>query len=256
MAWFDAAAAATNESIERSGRWRQVRTLQAGGTTTTVTSTGAPVVQFASNDYLGLSTHPAVVAAATAAAHRDGIGSGASRLIVGGRPVHDRLESALADWKRPDLENRAALLFPTGYAANLGALGAVAAAGDREQTVVFSDELNHASIIDGTRLGRLETEVYPHLDLVELEARLSGRTRRQAVVVSDAVFSMDGDVADVAALSRLCAEQDALLILDVARRRVRSHVRPRSRRDRADRRHTVQGARFARWLHRRHAAGG
>jgi 7-keto-8-aminopelargonate synthetase-like enzyme len=107
-------------------------------------------------------------------------------------------------------------VFPTGYAANLGVLGAVTTAGGRDNTVVFSDELNHASIIDGTRLGRMATDVYPHGDLEELGRRMRVRSRPHAVVVTDVVFSMDGDVTDVAALSRLCAEQEALLILDVA----------------------------------------
>lgn len=216
MGWFDETAAATNASIALSGRWRQVRTLQGGGTTTTVSATGTPVVHFASNDYLGLSTHPAVTAASAEAATSTGAGTGASRLIVGGRPVHDRLEEELANWKRPDLPNAAALLFPSGYAANLGVLGAVAAAGGVDHTVLFSDELNHASIIDGARLSRLATDVYPHGDLEALDIRLASRSRRQAVVVSDVVFSMDGDVADIGALSAMCARHDALLVLDVA----------------------------------------
>jgi len=216
MGWFDEAAKRANDGIERSGRRRTIRSLRAGGTTTTVTATGEPGVQFASNDYLGLATHPAVATAAADAAHEFGSGSGASRLVVGSRPVHDELEDALAAWKRPDLDDAAALLFPTGYAANLGTLGAIAAAAPYGDSVVYSDELNHASIIDGTRLSRIPTEVYAHLDLVDLESRLASRDARHAVVVSDVVFSMDGDVVDVARLSRLCAQYDAVLVLDVA----------------------------------------
>ncbi len=216
MGWFDEEASATNASIALAGRWRQVRTIQGGGPNTTISATGSPVVQFASNDYLGLATHPSVSEAAARAAIDVGTGAGASRLIVGSRPVHDRLEKALATWKRPDLPDAASLVFPTGYAANLGVLSAVATAGGRDNTVVFSDELNHASIIDGTRLARMATDVYPHGDLGELARRLQMRSRSRAVVVSDAVFSMDGDVTDIAALSQLCAAEDALLILDVA----------------------------------------
>ncbi|MGI9576771.1 MAG: aminotransferase class I/II-fold pyridoxal phosphate-dependent enzyme, partial [Microthrixaceae bacterium] len=221
MGWFEQATRRRSAEIRDEGRWRSVRTLGAGGTTTTVTATGKPVVQFASNDYLGLSMHPAVAEAAQSVARQVGFGSGASRLIVGGRREHDDLEAALAAWKRPNLAEAAALLFPTGYAANLGTLGAVGvaaatAAGAAENAVVFSDELNHASIIDGTRLSRLAVEVFPHLDLENLEARLAARSGRPSIVVSDVVFSMDGDVADIASLSAMCAAHDALLILDVA----------------------------------------
>lgn len=221
MGWFEEATRRRSAEIRDQGRWRSIRTLRSGGTTTTVTATGKPVVQFASNDYLGLSMHPAVAEAAASAAREAGSGSGASRLIVGSRREHDELEGALAAWKRPDLAGAAALLFPTGYAANLGTLGAVGAAaaaavGGQHDAVVFSDELNHASIIDGTRLSRLAVEVYPHLDLDDLRTRIAAREGRPTVVVSDVVFSMDGDVADVAALSGLCAAHDALLVLDVA----------------------------------------
>ena len=223
MGWFDEAVTRRSEQIREQGRWRSIRSLRTGGTTTTVTASGEPVIQFASNDYLGLSMHPAVAGAAQAAAREAGFGSGASRLIVGSRPEHDALEDALAHWKRPGSPDSAALVFPTGYAANLGTLGAVAAAAGvgggttgGEVPVIFSDELNHASIIDGTRLARLPVEVYPHLDLGDLEKRLVARGGKPSVVVSDVVFSMDGDVADIAGLSGLCATHDALLVLDVA----------------------------------------
>lgn len=221
MGWFEEATRRRTAEIRDQGRWRTIRTLRAGGTTTTMTATGEPVVQFASNDYLGLSMHPDVAEAAARAAKETGFGSGASRLVVGSRREHDQLEDALARWKRPDLEDSAALLFPTGYAANLGTLGAVGAAaaataGGPGKAVVFSDELNHASIIDGTRLSRLPVEVYPHLDLAELESRLAARSGAPSVVVSDVVFSMDGDVLDVAAMSSICARHGALLVLDVA----------------------------------------
>lgn len=205
------AVRARNGAIAESGRWRTVRTV-AGGSPRTRLVDGPEVVQFASNDYLGLSQHPALRAAAHRAIDEYGTGAGASRLIVGSRPVHDRLETQLADWQGRE----AALVFPTGFAANLGVLGALVDAGGRHDTVVFSDELNHASIIDGIRAARVGVEVVAHLDLDALADGLANRSRRHAVVVSDAVFSMDGDVADVDALADLCARHDATLILDQA----------------------------------------
>jgi 8-amino-7-oxononanoate synthase len=205
------AVKARNAAIADAGRWRTVRTLDTGSPRTRLAD-GTEVVHFASNDYLGLSQHPAVRDAAHAALDAYGTGSGASRLIVGGRPVHDQLEVALAAWQRTD----AAVVFPTGFAANLGIMGALVAAGGRDDTVVFSDELNHASIIDGIRAARADVVVFPHGDLDHLADGLAHRSRRHAVVVSDAVFSMDGDVAPVDDLAELCARHDAVLVLDEA----------------------------------------
>jgi 8-amino-7-oxononanoate synthase len=192
--WADWVAG-ESRAVEAAGQWREVRDLDEG------------LVSFASNDYLGLSRHPAVVAAAHAAIDRWGAGSGAARLVAGSRPVHAQLEAALAAWKGEP----AALLFPTGYAANLGVLATFAGPGVR----VLSDERNHASIVDGCRLSRAEVCVYRHCDLDHVEDLLRtapGRT----MVVSDTVFSMDGDAAPVAALARLCAGRGALLVLDEA----------------------------------------
>jgi 8-amino-7-oxononanoate synthase len=149
-----------------------------------------------------------VIAAAHAALDRWGSGSGSARLIVGSRPVHSELERALADWKST---GRAAL-FPTGFATNLGVLTTFGAPG----VLVYSDELNHASIIDGCRLARAEVAVYRHNDLDQLGALLRDRGARRALVVSDTVFSMDGDLADVDALIDLCRRESALLVLDEA----------------------------------------
>jgi len=164
------------------------------------------VTSFASNDYLGLSQHPGVMAAAHEALDRSGAGSGSARLIVGGRPVHRDLEEELAAWKGQDQ----AVLFATGFAANLGVLSVVGGPG----VTVLSDELNHASIIDGCRLSRSTVGIYRHRDLDHLGALLA--TAGRAVVVTDTVFSMDGDVADLTALAALCAEWGALLVLDEA----------------------------------------
>ena len=198
------------DTIRRDGRWRSVRTLDRGTPAATVVGTGDQIVSFASNDYLGLSQHPAVVGAAREALDTWGAGAGAARLIVGSRPVHDELESDLAAWKGTD----AAVLFPTGYQANLGVLGALSSVAPG--ALICSDELNHASIIDGARLSRGEVVVYPHRDLGALATMLESVGDRPAIVVSDSVFSMDGDLADVDGLAALCREHGALLVLDEA----------------------------------------
>jgi 8-amino-7-oxononanoate synthase len=200
-AWAEAELA----EVRAAGRWRSVRTLDARGPVGTLE--GRRVVAFASNDYLGLSAHPAVIAAAHAALDRWGAGSTAARLVVGARPVHAELESELADWKGCE---RAAL-FPTGYAANLGLLSALAGRG----TTVLSDELNHASIIDGSRLAHGDVVVFRHRDLDHLDRLLAAAPGRR-LVVTDSVFSMDGDAVDLPALAACCARHGALLVLDEA----------------------------------------
>jgi 8-amino-7-oxononanoate synthase len=193
-------------AIREEGRWRSVRSFDALGPTGTLAD-GTPVTSFASNDYLGLSAHPAVVAAAHEALDRWGTGSTASRLVVGSRPAHHDLEADLAAWKGTE----AALVFPTGYAANVGVLTALAGPGTR----ILSDALNHASIVDGCRLARGELTVVPHGDHDALAAALAADDR-PTVVVADSVFSMDGDAADVDGLAALCAEHGAALVLDEA----------------------------------------
>jgi 8-amino-7-oxononanoate synthase len=190
--WSDAEARA----IRDAGRWRAPRDVPPGA------------IVFASNDYLGLTQHPDVIAAARDALDRHGTGSGSARLIVGSRPIHGELEHALAEWKHTE---RAAL-FPTGFAANLGVLTTFGTRG----VLVCSDELNHASIIDGCRLAAADVAVYRHNDLDHLRRLLRDRGARRALVVADTVFSMDGDVADVDAIVELCAAEDALLVFDEA----------------------------------------
>jgi len=206
--WVDEACGA----VERAARWRAPKEFDARGHEGSLATggpvAGAPVVSFASNDYLGLATHPAVVAAAHDALDRWGAGAGASRLVTGSRPVHHRLEEALAEWKGCD----AAVVFPTGFAANLSVLSVFAGAGD---VVVHSDELNHASIIDGCRLARAQVRIVPHGDLGALDASLASAGGR-SVVVSDTVFSMDGDAADVDGLCAVAARHGALVVLDEA----------------------------------------
>ena len=158
------------------------------------------MVSFASNDYLGLSAHPAVVAAARQALTRWGAGSGASRLVTGSRPIHGELERELAAWKGTE----AAVCFPTGFAANLGVLSTLGGPGVR----ILSDELNHASIIDGCRLSRSALAVYRHRDMDHLAELLADAGDAHAaiptIVVTDSVFSMDGDIAPLDDLVVLC----------------------------------------------------
>jgi len=204
-AWAESEA----REIRESGRWRAPRDLDAFGVEGVLTGDGGRrLVSFASNDYLGLTAHPAVIAAAHDALDRWGAGSGSARLIVGARPIHRDLEHELAEWKR----TARSALFPTGFAANLGVLATFGTAG----AIAYSDELNHASIIDGCRLARADTAVYRHGDLEHLRTLLRNRSGRRALVVSDTVFSMDGDLADVPALLDLCAQEHALLVLDEA----------------------------------------
>jgi 8-amino-7-oxononanoate synthase len=203
--WDDRIRASLAQVVDE-GRWRAPREFDALGPTGLLE--GGRVVSFASNDYLGLSLHPGVVAAAQGALARWGAGSGASRLVTGSRPVHSELERELADWKGTE----AAVTFPTGFAANLGVLCTLGGPGVR----ILSDELNHASIIDGCRLARSALAVYRHRDMGHLDELLSDSAPMPTVVVTDSVFSMDGDVAPLDKLVNLCGRHNALLILDEA----------------------------------------
>ncbi len=216
-------------TVVEADRWRSPREFDALGPAGVLQ--GGAVVSFASNDYLGLSAHPAVVAAAHEALDRWGAGSGASRLVTGSRPIHGELERALAEWKGTE----AAVTFPTGFAANLGVLCVLGGAGVR----VLSDELNHASIIDGCRLSRSALAVYRHRDIGHLDellsadapAAASGAAAAPTIVVTDTVFSMDGDVAPVAELVDLCRRHGALLVLDEAHAVLGPDLPPAARAD-------------------------
>lgn len=202
---WSARATAELDALRGMSRFRQSVPFDGGGPKGVVQ--GRNVISFASNDYLGLASHPRVKAAAHAAIDEFGTGAMASRLVVGTRSLHLELEAALARWKSA----ARALVFPTGYAANLGVLATFG----REDVTIFSDALNHASIIDGCRLAKGKTVVYGHGDLEQL-AGLMSRTAGKKMVVSETVFSMDGDRVDVDGLANLCARQGALLVLDEA----------------------------------------
>lgn len=193
--------------VRRSGQWRALRPLRGCGPRFELDGVDR-VVSFASNDYLGLSAHSGVARACAVAADEWGCGTGSSRLIVGDRAIHHELEDLICQWKATE----AALVFPSGYQANLAALTTF---GSDPDCRIVSDELNHASIIDGARLARAEVCVYRHGDAAHAHS-LVRSARGRVIVVSDSVFSMDGDVAPVAELSELCANEGALLVLDDA----------------------------------------
>ena len=195
------------EELRERGLYRRLRLIE-GPQGPQVTLSGRPVLLLCSNNYLGLAEHPRVREAAAEAALRWGAGAGASRLISGNMEPHRALESALADFKGYE----SALLFGSGYLANTGAISALAGRGE----VVFSDELNHASIIDGCRLSRAETFIYRHNDLDHLGWGLSRAEGRGSLIVSDGLFSMDGDVASVQGLLELARRHGCRLMVDEA----------------------------------------
>ncbi|MGE4329735.1 8-amino-7-oxononanoate synthase [Diaphorobacter sp.] len=169
---------------------------------------GAPMLAFCSNDYLGLASHRALAEAACAATREFGVGSGGSPLVSGHSQANAALEEDLARF----VQLPRALYFYAGFAANVGIVPALVGAGD----ALFSDELNHACLIDGARLSRATVHRYPHADLAALGRLLAASPARRKLVITDAVFSMDGDVADVRALLALCERHDALLLIDDA----------------------------------------
>ena len=175
-------------------------------------SRSAPLLDLASNDYLGLSRHPEVVAAAQAAAASQGLGAGASRLVSGSRPVHGELEAALAAW----LGREQVLLFPSGFQANLAAVGALA---DRH-SLVLADRLIHHSLLTGVRASGARLQRFAHNDLAQLDSQRQAARRRapgqRLLVLSESLFSMQGTSVDVAVLTALCAEHGAALLLDEA----------------------------------------
>src|SRR5919109_87939 len=195
------------EELRAAGLYRRLR-LVSGPQGPRVLLDGREVLLMCSNNYLGLADHPSVRRAAAEAAMRWGTGAGASRLICGNMTLHRRLEERLAEFHGTD----SALLFGSGYLANTGTIAALTRPGE----VVFSDELNHASIIDGCRLSRAEVFVYRHVDLEHLAWGLRQAGHRGALVVTDAVFSMEGDVAPIADLLDLARRHRCRLMVDEA----------------------------------------
>jgi len=193
-----------------------------------MTVNGQPVLAFCSNDYLGLAAHPALIAALQEGAQLYGAGSGASHLISGHSRAHALLEQRLAEWYAPYIPQAQCLYFCTGYMANLAVLTALAALGtvggqaqssasdSAEPVEIFSESLNHASLIDGARLSRAPVKVYPHNDVNALAQALAASRAQTKIVVTDSVFSMDGDLAQLPALMALCEQYDAWLVVDDA----------------------------------------
>ncbi|HKO88927.1 MAG TPA: 8-amino-7-oxononanoate synthase [Burkholderiales bacterium] len=193
--------------FERRDLLRVRRTVESSSGAR-MTVDGGERLAFCNNDYLGLSKHPALIDALKSGADRYGAGAGASALISGHTAVHEQLEERLAAFVRMPR----ALHFSTGYMANLAVLPALASAGD----TIFADSLNHASLIDAGRLARAEVVEYPHCDVSFLEERLAECKSEGKIVVTDAVFSMDGDIAPLPTLLALCERFNATLIVDDA----------------------------------------
>jgi len=198
--------AAELEQRRQSGLYR-VRRQVSGPQKPLLVSDGRPLLSFCSNDYLGMASHPELSRVAAGAMQANGLGGAASHLICGHHDAHHQLEQRLASFTG----RSSALFFSTGYMANMGVIAALAGRGD----TIFSDRLNHASIIDGCILSRARVRRYPHGDTEALEAMLNS-TDGHKLVVTDGVFSMDGDIAPLAELARLCRRHEALLVVDDA----------------------------------------
>ncbi len=195
------------DELQKQGLFRSLKTVT--GSDPLVDMAGRQVLLLCSNNYLGLAEHPVLKQASAEAAASFGASSGASRLVSGSMPLHEELETEVADWKGTE----AALLFNSGYAANTGVIAALAGRGD----VIFSDRLNHASIIDGALLSGARLVRYPHNDaqaLDKLMKKHGGNGLR--LIVTDALFSMDGDIAPLAQLADCARLNDALLMVDDA----------------------------------------
>jgi 8-amino-7-oxononanoate synthase len=192
---------------ERQKLYRRRLTLESAQDTR-VSVNGREYLAFCSNDYLGLANHPELIAAACEGARLYGLGAGGSHLITGHSFAHHALEEALASFTGLPQ----ALLFSTGYMANAGVVTALANRGD----AIFADKLNHASLNDAVLISRAKFSRYPHLDLNVLERQLAASNAKSKLVITDAVFSMDGDIAPVANLAALCEKYDAWLMLDDA----------------------------------------
>lgn len=199
------------EELERLRQDNLFRYIRDRGPTTTsakILINGIEHINFSSNDYLGLANHPALTEAAKKTLDEYGFGSGASRLLSGGTQLHSALERKIAEFK----DTEAALLFNSGYAANISAIPVIAGEGD----VIFSDELNHASIIDGCRLSRAKKVIYRHRDVNHLSELIKKENGKKKIVITDTIFSMDGDIAPLKEISDICRQYNAILYIDDA----------------------------------------
>ncbi|HWH80264.1 MAG TPA: 8-amino-7-oxononanoate synthase [Candidatus Binatus sp.] len=196
------------QKLKDAGLYRSLRRVE-GDQDATLMLDGREVINFSSNNYLGIANHPALAEAAKAAIDCYGCGSGASRLISGNMTLHEELEAKLAKFKGCE----AALVFNSGFQANSGILATLVGDGD----VIFSDALNHASIIDGCRLSRAQTRVYPHCDLDSLETQLKkAASGARKLIVTESIFSMDGDESPLVGIVELAEKYGAMVMVDEA----------------------------------------
>lgn len=193
--------------IKNNGSYRTLRTIESAQTPR-IMKDGRELILLSSNNYLGLTDHPKVKKAAIDAVSKYGTGAGGSRLTSGNTDLHDRLEEKIARFKGTE----SAIVFSTGYMANIGTIAAIMDKGD----LILSDELNHASIIDGCRLSRADVRVYPHRDAAGMEKILKSSRHRKKLIVTDGIFSMDGDIAPLPEIKDAAEKYDAMLMVDDA----------------------------------------
>lgn len=193
--------------IKNKGLYRGLNTI-GSAQTARIKKDGRELILLCSNNYLGLSTHPDVKKAAIEAVESYGTGAGGSRLTSGNTELYESLEEKIAQFKGTE----SAVVFSTGYMANIGAISSIVKKGD----LILSDELNHASIIDGCRLSRAEVKVYPHKDVQSLEKMLRESRQERKLIVTDGIFSMDGDIAPLPEIVELAEKYDAMVMVDDA----------------------------------------
>ena len=195
------------DQIKKNGLYRKMSHLQTPQGPH-IEIDGKDYLLLSSNSYLGLCNDDRLKQAALDAIEKYGVGSGGSRLTTGSYEIHQKLEEEIASFKGTE----AALLFNTGYMANVGAISSIA----DKSWVIFSDSLNHASIIDGCRLSRAEIIVYNHCDIKDLTRKVQGYTNRQALIVTDGLFSVDGDIAPLPAIVEIAKKNNIILMVDDA----------------------------------------
>jgi 8-amino-7-oxononanoate synthase len=203
MEWFSKELS----EIKSKGLYRQLRTIETAQTPR-IKKDGRDYILLSSNNYLGLTTHPEVKRSAIEAIEKYGSGAGGSRLTTGNTDLYDSLEEKIADFKGTE----DAIVFSSGYMANIGTISALMTNGD----MILSDELNHASIIDGCRLSRADVKVYPHMDVEFIEKELRTSKNCKKLIVTDGVFSMDGDIAPLPEIIEIAEEFDAMVMVDDA----------------------------------------
>ncbi|MFH0966591.1 MAG: 8-amino-7-oxononanoate synthase [Methanobacteriota archaeon] len=195
------------DAIHESGRYRQLRLVEQTSGPEMIMN-GKKFLNFASNNYLGLANHPVICQRAAESIATWGVGSGASRLITGNTTLHEELEKKIADFKKQE----SSVLFNCGYMANVGGISALAGKDD----IIYSDTLNHASVIDGARLSKANISVYDHGDTRDLEAKIRASGKEGGLIVSDGVFSMDGDIAPLPELTEIASQYECALMIDDA----------------------------------------